>query len=436
MDKLVSKRSKYILTAVKGWISQVNVRIAFKVLGSKFIIGSEPLERNDSRESVDLYLIKEGTSIESGGIGIWFRGLSWSSAKNLRDCLVYSSHGVTRLSGSSNRLDGNHYGFAKPQMFLLNFFRIGKTRKVFAKFGLDAEEVYNYFFVFFFIKYVNNLSNQRVKIERIIVPIYEGYGAYLPHDWPVWVGLVSGTSHAIADLDISRKRYQGHYLPKIMKEQILLERYPNRIAISEDILSEYANVRSDEEFKISHPQIFDPMKPKKSQQSIDLVTWENRRNVILFLGRLEPRKGYDILLKAWNLSNLASQGFELHMCGEISNILSVEEQNSIGVKFKGRITTEEKSEYLSVCKLVVVPSRFESFGIVTIEAMAFGTPVLVANVNGLRYIASLAKSVNVFSGGDSLDCAIKMTELLNSRDQWNNSSMRSRKDFESYFLLS
>jgi glycosyltransferase involved in cell wall biosynthesis len=390
----------------------------------------------DSSNAVEIYLIKEGAGRDTGGIGVWFHSLSRSSSLKGKTCFIYSCGGVTRLDANQDSLEGQHLKVDYKLRLSVRVLRNQFVRKLFARFGFDAEEVLNFLFVYFFIHFIGKLTKQNVGFGRIITPIYEGYGAYLPASWPIWIGLVSSTKHSIQNLSISPSRFRRHYLPKIQKEEILLAKFKSRIAISESIIGEFKGKRDDENFEVLPPKIIDP---KSTQFTGDNSVWSSivhRKKIVLFIGRMEPRKGFDILLDAWKLSQLSKKGYELHMCGELGQNLPTEFRNVEGVHFKGKITELEKQDYLSSSRLVVVPSRFESFGIVTLEAMGNHTPVLVSDVAGLRYVSSIANSVQIFSESNALDCASKMLRILESEADWDILSRRVRADFEDLFLLS
>jgi len=389
----------------------------------------------DHPDQVDIYLIKEGVAPDSGGIGIWFNSLSRTSSLRGIDCIIYSCEGVTRLCTIDGIPATQRLQVGAKQELAVKIFRNHLLRKLFAKFGFDAEEVLNFLFIYFFVQFVRKFSKQNMGLGKIITPIYEGFSAYLPATWPVWVGLVSSTKHSIQDLSIADSRYRHHYAPKIRKEEFLLRKFKDRIAISEFIIDEYKGIREDEYFEILSPKIYDPKSSSTKVNDCQPSNLPERKRQILFLGRMEPRKGFDILLEAWKLSNLFEEGYELYMCGEVGEDLPTGFQNLEGVRFTGKISEREKEEYLCLSSLVVVPSRFESFGIVTLEAMANSTPVLVSDVAGLRSVSSIANSVQVFEAGNALDCGLKMSKILSSETEWAVLSARVRADFEKFFLL-
>ena len=118
---------------------------------------------------------------------------------------------------------------------------------------------------------------------------------------------------------------------------------------------------------------------------------------VLLVGRLEGRKGVDLLLDA--VPRLADRGleFSVHLAGDDS-LVSVGDLTyrehfekqwptlSDHVEFLGRIDDTELRRQYAEADIVVVPSRFESFGLTLLEAMMFSTPVVCSDIGGMREI--------------------------------------------------
>lgn len=115
------------------------------------------------------------------------------------------------------------------------------------------------------------------------------------------------------------------------------------------------------------------------------------RNLITFAGRLEKKKGCDILLQAIAMIGvdklegfgksvvIAGNGTEIEALKALAQKLGVERI----CKFVGEISHEEVNKLLSQSCIHVVPSRYEPFGLTSIEAMAKGAYVIVSNTGGL-----------------------------------------------------
>jgi D-inositol-3-phosphate glycosyltransferase len=126
--------------------------------------------------------------------------------------------------------------------------------------------------------------------------------------------------------------------------------------------------------------------------------------MILFVGRIERLKGVDTLIKA--ISQL-KQGDILQKCPHYLYIIggdpnsdrikmNIEMQrlqdlcSELGlddlVLFLGKRDQDSLQYYYSAAEMLVMPSHYESFGMVALEAMACGTPVIATQVGGLQYL--------------------------------------------------
>ncbi|WDQ17481.1 glycosyltransferase family 4 protein [Rhodopirellula sp. P2] len=108
---------------------------------------------------------------------------------------------------------------------------------------------------------------------------------------------------------------------------------------------------------------------------------ENHLN-ILFVGRLDRQKGFDILLLAFKDARNARPDLHLHVVGEsvLANPGSDgNTEETPGVTFYGWKSPTEVQSFINDSDIVVVPSRWEGFGLVVAEAYRSGTPVLVSD---------------------------------------------------------
>jgi glycosyltransferase involved in cell wall biosynthesis len=102
------------------------------------------------------------------------------------------------------------------------------------------------------------------------------------------------------------------------------------------------------------------------------------QKLLLFLGRLHPKKGLDLLLPAF--AGLRDKSITLIVAGEGEvEVLIQKYQLESQVVRTGFVAGEEKQLLLQGADLLVLPSRHENFGLVVLEALAAGTPVLVSD---------------------------------------------------------
>jgi GalNAc-alpha-(1->4)-GalNAc-alpha-(1->3)-diNAcBac-PP-undecaprenol alpha-1,4-N-acetyl-D-galactosaminyltransferase len=99
---------------------------------------------------------------------------------------------------------------------------------------------------------------------------------------------------------------------------------------------------------------------------------------VLFVGRLSPEKGIDLLLRAWQQIAADLPGWELHIAGDGNERLHLEQMamNTRGVCFLGWLETPWSA--FQTADLFVLPSRYEGFPIALLEAMSQGKACIVS----------------------------------------------------------
>ncbi len=115
---------------------------------------------------------------------------------------------------------------------------------------------------------------------------------------------------------------------------------------------------------------------------------EERRDGLLFVGRLVSEKGVDLALRAVARLRDAGRPVRLTVCGDGPERprlerLAAELGLADAVSFEGWVRRDELAGRLRRAEAVLVPSRYEPFGIVALEAIAGGAPPVAARVGGL-----------------------------------------------------
>jgi D-inositol-3-phosphate glycosyltransferase len=144
------------------------------------------------------------------------------------------------------------------------------------------------------------------------------------------------------------------------------------------------------------PHLFIPLNAFQSKVHLGLP----HKRFILFVGRIDPVKGIDTLLKAMAIvRNKLDQSQEVNLLiigGDIDNSHYSKDSEmhklkqlttNLGLKntvtFLGAQRQDQLPYFFSVAEVCILPSRYESFGMVALEAMACGTPVIASKVGGL-----------------------------------------------------
>jgi len=113
---------------------------------------------------------------------------------------------------------------------------------------------------------------------------------------------------------------------------------------------------------------------------------------VLFVGRLDRRKGFPYLLEAFQLIRESVPASELIVAGayapeEVEDYQRTVQEEQMDVHFVGRVSDEDLARYYHTADVVCFPSTgSESFGIVLLEAMAAGRPIVASNIPGYREV--------------------------------------------------
>lgn len=145
--------------------------------------------------------------------------------------------------------------------------------------------------------------------------------------------------------------------------------------------------------------------------------WPGERPLILFAGRLEYEKGVQTALDALPEIERRVPGVGLIIAGDGTYRRSLEARAaSLGldgqVRFEGFVDESRLRALYRSADLTIVPSLYEPFGLVTLEAMASGTPLVVAEVGGLREIVQHGVTGLRFRPGDARGLARAATKVL------------------------
>jgi D-inositol-3-phosphate glycosyltransferase len=132
--------------------------------------------------------------------------------------------------------------------------------------------------------------------------------------------------------------------------------------------------------------------PQDRQQARKYLGLDSRRPVLLFVGRLDPFKGPDVLLRAASMMEEDAQ--VLIVGGKLTGDPDVQQLRALAarlgishrVQFLGARPQQELPTFYSAADVTVVPSYHESFGLVAVESLACGTPVVATRAGGLTTI--------------------------------------------------
>jgi len=190
---------------------------------------------------------------------------------------------------------------------------------------------------------------------------------------------------------------------------------------------------------------FHPIPPAHAKDQIGLCA-ESR--IILFVGRIEPLKGIDNLLQAITQVVNARPELRLGVCvpiigGDPDRIREDDEmvrlqelREGLGISdvvtFLGAKDQDMLQYYYSAAEMVVMPSDYESFGMVALEAMACGTPVIASDVGGLAFLVRHGRTGYRVPARDPQALAARIAHLLTDEGLRRRIGQRAACWAESY----
>ncbi len=172
---------------------------------------------------------------------------------------------------------------------------------------------------------------------------------------------------------------------------------------------------------------FYPIHPDEAREYIGIPPCSR---MLLFVGRIEPLKGLDVLIEAISILyselDFKENPFCLVIIGgdedgngelennEIGRIKALAQQHGLNefITFLGKRSQDSLPYYYSAAEAVVVPSQYESFGMVALEAMACGTPVVASQIGGLAYLVQDGVTGYTVPVDDPVELAKRLALIL------------------------
>ena len=253
------------------------------------------------------------------------------------------------------------------------------------------------------------LAQMRAILERERFDVLHYHEPFVPFLSLVTLTLSTsvniGTFHAFGGLSISYefgKRMLGHYAGKLH----------GRIAVSpaaRHFISRYF----PGEYKI----VPNGVEPGRYQRAVPIARYRDGVPNILFVGRMEPRKGLIHLLRAFR--KLQRDGVRARLLlvgtgpGEREARRYVLTRQLEDVEFLGRVPEGQKAQLFKTADIYVSPATGrESFGIVLLEAMSAGAPIICSDIHGYRGVVRRDRDGLLVEPGNADALAASMRRLI------------------------
>lgn len=155
---------------------------------------------------------------------------------------------------------------------------------------------------------------------------------------------------------------------------------------------------------------------------------------LLFVGRLDFQKGFDVMLDAMErlAKNPDAAHIHLTVIGEgVHGKGSQPERPNI--TYTGWLSSDKLIPFFAHTDVVVMPSRWEGFAMVPLEAMSHGVPVIASNVSSLPEVVIPNQTGLLFTVGDSAELADLL--LKTSATEWKTMGANARELHNSKFTV-
>lgn len=167
--------------------------------------------------------------------------------------------------------------------------------------------------------------------------------------------------------------------------------------------------------------LFKPLDKEMARKELSL----DHEKVILLVGRIDPLKGLRQMFSALThmtgkeAPRLMIVGGDEHSQGEVQALqgmareLHIEDQ----VTFVGSVPQERLPLFYSAADVCVIPSYYESFGMVALESLACGTPIVATDVGGMRRIIRRSETGRIVGDNSPHHLASNISELLSQTEE-------------------
>ena len=180
--------------------------------------------------------------------------------------------------------------------------------------------------------------------------------------------------------------------------------------------------------------LFRPLDIAEARKRLGL----NGEKVVIYVGRIEPIKGVELLVRSAAIMDgkdhlkVLVVGGDMEREGEAQRLKGLAEELGVEdvMEFVGVVDQGLLPYYYNAADVCVVPSYYESFGLVALEAMACGTPVVACRVGGLPAVVEHGRNGYLIPWRCPEPFADSLEVILSSKGLQKSMSLSARKRAE------
>lgn len=293
--------------------------------------------------------------------------------------------------------------------------------------------------------------NERRAVDAVYCPLWdcEPLGFILNGRFPLIVALQTTMKFWLESqpLKFADKDWMATFgNPIIAIEELILDRAPLLHSISRAITRD---IRSKYNAPLPESKIhYAPLCLEDWSVGMEAVDAKSSKTRLLFVGRLESRKGIDVLLDAIPSVLERFPDAILDVVGDDTipkpdgttykgEFLKRDLPQSIcsRIVFHGRVEENELREFYRDCDIFVAPSRYESFGLVFLEALMFAKPVIGCDAGGGPEVVTNGETGYLVAPGDVEGLRIALVKLLSEPGLRRKMGAAARADYQHRFTV-
>lgn len=291
-------------------------------------------------------------------------------------------------------------------------------------------------------------------LDVVSSPIWDLEGAACIADQSIPTMLELQTTYKLAlpskpEWQTSAEYRRNHVDPIIEGERWALDHASHIVANSKGIISdiqkEYGLVIPNNRISLLPRGLRDVVASKL----MDVSGQEDKKIKLLYVGRFEKRKGIDVLLAILPRLLLENPTLEVTLAGENdipfdsegpikTRFMSAHSNSDIAsrITFTGLVSTEKLNELYAECDVFVAPSRYESFGLIYLEAMRFSKPCIGTKAGGIPEVITDNLTGLLAIPGDTTDLYEKLSLVIKDKSLRIRLGRGGRKSFLENFTVS